>query len=412
MMIGERGMMRVFGARPRAGGAEAHGLHTVAQGSWAAIAQLWSGSRLERFWNHKTWHKANQLLRKAQLQAQPRLCAIPHEPTRAEAERRREPFLRGFRHGYAAPIRIAAALVALASASPTPIAYGHGEGIEPGGGSKGPIRLSEAQQKAIRLQVVATDFRPLADLLNLNGEVQLLPGHQADVSTRISGQVQAVYSNLGDAVKVGQRLARVQSRVLGDPPPSVDIAAPMSGLVDAVNVAPGQSVEPSAVLFHVSDRSQVNVVARVYEEDLGKVQVGQQAKVRTLSYPDRVFAGKVILVAPTLEPLSRTVQVWISVANPEGLLKPNLFARASIVLKQNDAALSIPIAAILEANDEKFVFVREKGQYERVDIKTGVSDDDYAEVTDGLVPGDEVVTQGNRQVYTLWLTGGQMKAEE
>ena len=300
--------------------------------------------------------------------------------------------------------------LALSGITCTIQAFAHGGEIEVGGGAKGPVSLSDAQQKAINLQQVAADLRPLSELLNLNGEVRLLPGRQADVSTRISGQIKALYANLGDTVKVGQKLARVQSRLVGDPPPSVEVMAPMTGVVDALNVALGQSVEPTTVLYRISDRSQVNVVARVYEEDLGKVKLGQDARVHTLSYPDKTFSGKVTLVGPSLDPLSRTVEVWIRLTNPDGLLKPNLFARASVVLKQNDAALAIPSAAIIEANGEKFVFVRQNGKFDRVEITVGTSDDQYTEVTDGLVPGDEVVTQGNRQVYTLWLTGGKMAA--
>src|SRR5581483_8666724 len=180
--------------------------------------------------------------------------------------------------------------------------------IEVGEGAKGPVALSDAQQKAINLQLVAADLRPLSDLLNLNGEVRLVPGRQADVSTRISGQVKELYANLGDKVKKGQRLALVQSRLVGDPPPSVDITAPMAGVVDAVSLSIGQSVEPTTVLYRISDRSEVNVVAHVYEEDLGKVTVGQEVHVQTLSYPDRTFSGKIVLIGPTLNPESRTVE--------------------------------------------------------------------------------------------------------
>ena len=118
-------------------------------------------------------------------------------------------------------------------------------------------------------------------------------------------------------------------------------------LRDAVNVSLGQSVEPTTLLYRISDRSQVNLIARVYEEDLGKVQVGQVANVRTLSYPTRVFPGQIILIGPSLDPQSRTVEVWIRLANTDGVLKPNLFARASVVLKHDAAALTVPTAAII-----------------------------------------------------------------
>lgn len=302
------------------------------------------------------------------------------------------------------------ALFAAPGASPS--VFAHGGEIEIGGGARGPVQVTAAQQKAIALQLASASFRPLSTELNLNGEVQLLPDRQADVSLRISGQIKALYANLGETVRAGQRLALVQSRLVGDPPPSVTINASMSGVIDARNAVVGQAVEPNTVLFHISDRSQVLVVARVYEEDVGKIKPGQEARVRALSYPKQAFTGKVTLVDPNLDPLSRTVKVWIQLANPQGLLKPNMFARASVILRANEAALTIPNGAIIEANGEKFVFVREGNKYHRVEVTTGASDDEYTEITAGLVPGDEVVTQGNRQIYTMWLTGGQPKAGE
>ncbi len=286
------------------------------------------------------------------------------------------------------------------------LALPHGDEIEVGESAKGPVTLSAVQAKAIGLTLAAADFRPLADLLTLNGEIQLLPDRKAEVSTRISGQVTALYVQIGDRVKAGQPLARVQSRLVGDPPPSVNVSSPKGGIVDAVNISLGQSVEPATTLFQISDRSLVNMVARVYEEDLGQVRLGQLARIRTLSYPGRVFSGKVTLIGPSLDAQSRTVVVWFRLANPDGLLRPNLFAKAAVVLKENAAALTIPSAAIMEANGEKFVFVKQGDLYDRVDIVTGLADDQYAEVVDGLVPGDEVVVQGFRELYTMWLTGG------
>lgn len=303
-------------------------------------------------------------------------------------------------------------LLLLVAPGALPPAFAHGEQIETGSGVRGPVQLSAEQQKTIALQWVPASVRPLPRVLNLNGEVQLLPNRQADVSLRISGQVKALYANPGDTVRTGQRLALVQSRLVGDPPPSVTITAPMSGVIDVRNAVLGQAVEPNTVLFHISDRSQVIVVARVYEDSLGEVKMGQEARVRVLSYPQQIFRGKITLIDPNLDPLSRTVKVWIQLANPQGLLKPNMFARAGVILQRNEAALAVPASAVIEANGEKFVFVREGDKFKRVEVTLGADDGEYSQITDGLVPGDEVVTQGNRQLYTLWLMGGQMKGEE
>jgi cobalt-zinc-cadmium efflux system membrane fusion protein len=309
------------------------------------------------------------------------------------------------------PLQKLIILLLLIAPGTMPSAYAHGGQIEIGGDARGPVQLSAAQQNAIALKLVRAGSRPLSTYLKLNGEVQLLPDRQADVSLRISGQVRQLYANLGEKVRARQPLAVVQSRLVGDPPPSVTIVAPMSGVIDARNVVVGQAVEPNTVLFHISDRSQIAVVAKVYEEDIGKIKIGQQARVQALSYP-QVFMGKVTLIDPDLDPLSRTVKVWIQIANPQGLLKPNMFASASITLQHNAAALTIPNSAIIEANGEKFVFVREGLKFTRVEITLGARDDEYSEVTEGLAPGNEVVTQGNRQIYTMWLTGGHLKGED
>lgn len=289
-------------------------------------------------------------------------------------------------------------------------ATAHGDEIEVSEGAKGPVRLSQEQAKVLELQVAKASPRPLSQLLALNGQIELLPDSQADVSVRISGSVTALDANLGDTVKAEQRLATVQSRLIGDPPPSVAVTAPISGIIDARNVNLGQAVEPNTVLFHISNRDLLLVIAKVYEEDLGKVVLGQDVNIHVLSYPSQVFYGKVVLIEPNLDVLTRTVNVRISVSNKENRLKPGMFVRANLVLSKNDEALTIPNAALLEANGEQFVFVRTGTTYNRVEVSVGASDDDYTEITTGLVPDDEVVTQGNRELYTLWLSGAQSPA--
>lgn len=286
----------------------------------------------------------------------------------------------------------------------------HGDEIEVNeGGTKGPVQLTNKQAEMLQLKVAEVSTRPLSQLLTLNGQIELLPNAQADVSIRISGSITALDANLGDLVKTGQKLALVQSRLIGNPPPTVAVFAPITGVIDARNVNLGQAVEPNTVLFHISNRDMLLVVAKVYEEDLGKVKLGQEANIHVLSYPKQLFHGTVTLIEPNLDEMTRTVNVQISLANENNLLKPGMFARANLILRKNEAALTIPNTALLEANGEQFVFVRTGNSYDRVEVSIGASDDDYTEVTSGLIPGDEVVTQGNRQLYTLWLSGSQLK---
>lgn len=286
----------------------------------------------------------------------------------------------------------------------------HGDEIEVN--ASGPaqsVTLTPEQTKMLDIQVSEATARPMADLLALNGQIQLLPNAQADVSVRISGAVTDIVTNLGDSVTKGQTLATVQSRLVGDPPPSVAVKALISGVIDARNVNLGQAVEPNTVLFHISNREQVLAIVQVYEEDLGKIKVGQDVNVHVLSYPKRIFPGKITLIEPNLDPLTRTVNVQISLDNKEGLLKPGMFVQANVVLRFTQAAFTVPNNAILEIDNAIFVFVKNGTQYDRTVVSLGARDDKYTEIKEGLVPGDEVVTQGNRELYTLSLSGGGTK---
>ena len=285
---------------------------------------------------------------------------------------------------------------------------GHGNEIEIGNSQKEEdIHLDTGQAKAIDLKVAHPSIQSLTKSLSLNGEVRPLPNSQADASVRINGQVTELYANAGDSVRKGQKLAKVQSFLVGDPPPSVVITAPINGLIDVRNVKLGQAVQPNTALFSITNRDPIMVEANLYEEDIGKVKRGQTANINVLSYPGRIFTGKVILIEPNLDSVTRTVKVQLALNNPQGLLKPNMSAQANIVLEENMRALAVPNAAILEDRGEKFIFTQDGETYKRVTITTGAGNNNYTEIKSGVNINDNVVIQGHRQLYTLWLTGDQ-----
>lgn len=282
----------------------------------------------------------------------------------------------------------------------------HGDEIDiKAQGNTDLIALTDIQIQALDLKTSPVVKRAIAEQLHLNGTITLLPDAQADVTVRISGQVTAITGLLGQLVTKGQILATVQSRLVGNPPPSVMVTAPIAGIVDARNINLGQAIEPNTVLFHISDRKQVIAIASVYEEDLGKIRPGQEAFIQVLSYSNKTFSGKVTLIEPLIDALTRTAKVWVTVDNTDNLLYPNMFANVSILLQQNDSAFVIPTDAIIAAGDETFVFVKQGNQFLRKIITIGNTEGHFTEVTQGLSINDMVVIQGNRELYTVWLTG-------
>lgn len=283
---------------------------------------------------------------------------------------------------------------------------GHGGEIETGGGGGGPVHLTKAQQSAIGLKTAGADFRDMSRVLTIKGVVKLDPARQAFVTTRIEGRVHKLNVKLGDFVRVGQSLMDIQSRQFGDPPPIVPVPAPMSGVIDERNVVLGEAVNPEKNLLHIVDLSAVIVQAEVYEEDIGKVKLNQAARIHLLAYPEDTFSGKVTYLGQSLDPQKRTLPVWITVKNTSGQMKPEMFATVAVILSKSEGVLTVPKAAVLEEGGEKFVFLQNGDEFNRADIATGLEDDLSVEVKDGLVPGDAVVTDGKREIYTSWLTGG------
>ncbi|MCH8013957.1 MAG: efflux RND transporter periplasmic adaptor subunit [Candidatus Dadabacteria bacterium] len=281
--------------------------------------------------------------------------------------------------------------------------HGQGEGKDTAStsGSSG-VELSDISQKSIGLKLVEAEVRDLEEVLILSGIVKPEPNKVADVSTRIEGRVEKLYETIGDRVKKGQKLAAILPRQIGNPP-LVSISSPISGTVTDRNITLGSTAESNKTLFRIVDLSNVIVEGEVFESDISKIKPGQDARIRVDAYPDRVFKGKVTFIASELDPIKRTLHLWVTVDNTEGLLKPEYFAKLTLVVEQGRETITVPIESIIDDGAEKFVFVKNGNRFVRQDVVTGLSDDRFIEITDGLYPGDEVVTDGNRQIYTKWL---------
>jgi multidrug efflux pump subunit AcrA (membrane-fusion protein) len=308
--------------------------------------------------------------------------------------------------------RIAWLVVLLIATSSPQKLFGHGGQIATGGGGGGPVTLTKVQQESIGLKTDKTDFHSIDTILLLNGSVKIDPDRHAHVTTRIPGRVEQLLARVGDRVEKGQKLAVIQSRQLGDPPPTVDVTAPVSGVVNDRPVTIGDSVEPNTELFHIADLSKVIVIAQVYEEDVAKVKLEQTARITALSYSTNEFTGKVTFVGLELDPETRTLPIWLTVDNPDGKLRADMFVKAAVLLAKNSDALTVPKSAVMSDAGEKFVFVRTGDTFNRADVQTGAEDDRNVEIKDGLVPGDEIVIQGQRELFTAWLTGGKKPAAD
>jgi cobalt-zinc-cadmium efflux system membrane fusion protein len=179
-------------------------------------------------------------------------------------------------------------------------------------------------------------------------------------------------------------------------PVRVPVLAPFDGTIIEKKVAIGDQVNDQTPLFRIANLDKVWVIASVFEQDMGKVAVGQMATVTLRAYPDRTFQGKVTWVSEVLDEKTRTLSARVELDNSDRLLKPGSFARVVIKIPTNEKGVAVPASAIQHQKSESIVFVDAgDGRYERREVKLGDASQDAVEVVDGLKPGETVVTDGS-----------------
>jgi cobalt-zinc-cadmium efflux system membrane fusion protein len=180
------------------------------------------------------------------------------------------------------------------------------------------------------------------------------------------------------------------------PSPIVKVYAPTSGVIVSQNItesaAAGVSLSGTATAFTIADLSSVWIICDVYENDLSKVTLGQEAKIKLTAYPDRILTGRVSDIGPVLDPTIRTAKVRIELANP-GILRLGMFVTTTLLSRTTVTHATVPASAILHLHDREWVFVPAgQGQFKRVEVNGGsMLPGGQQEVLSGITPGQQVV---------------------
>jgi len=185
-----------------------------------------------------------------------------------------------------------------------------------------------------------------------------------------------------------------------------DIVSPIDGIVLSRDVQMGDAVSSILVLgssatlvMNLGDTSEVYVKGKVDESDIGKVYLGQRARIKVESFKDKTFDGKVTKISPmgVEKDNVTTFEVRVSIQNPGGELKAEMTANAEIILEEHKNVLQIPEGAILYDKDKKASVEipdpKGKEGKNKVAVNIGISNGAKTEVLSGLKEGDQVVLQ-------------------
>ena len=178
---------------------------------------------------------------------------------------------------------------------------------------------------------------------------------------------------------------------------TITIVAPIDGTVVSRKVGPGQYVRSDNTdpLYLIADLSTMWLEANVAERDIGLVHVGQDVAVTVNAFPDRAFKARITYIGASSDPVTHRIVVRSEVANPDRLLKPQMFARFRIDTGQDVETTAIPLDAVVQKGDETTCWVEiEPRVFQQRKIQVGLQQDGMAQVLDGLRPGEQVAAQG------------------
>ncbi|MCX8159562.1 MAG: efflux RND transporter periplasmic adaptor subunit [Candidatus Saccharicenans sp.] len=311
------------------------------------------------------------------------------------------------------------------------------------------IVLTAEAERLAGIKLARLSLQSIAPELRLPAEVSLNPRAFYRLTTRVSGRVEQLLAYEGDRVKKGQvvarlfslpylesltelrlaadRLARLEKinspdkeaaravflsardklRILGLSEKEIDlhsqqdgqlalyeVISPADGQVVSTSVFPGDSLEAGAPLMEIASYELLWVEGRVQEKDLGLLNPGQAAVIRSPAYPGLEFQGRVTFISPALDTASRTLKVRVEAANPSGRLKPGMYVEVALKLAEQ-RVMAVPEEAVVDIDGQKTVFVPEgPGTYRPQAIQAGSPVGGWLPVISGLKAGEEYVAAG------------------
>jgi len=268
------------------------------------------------------------------------------------------------------------------------------------------VVLDETGVKNLRIQTMLVEPGDFEETIFALGRIEVYPGKRAAIGSRIAGRALEVLLKHDHRVTKGDRAVVIESRQVGNPPPQVTLTAPISGLVSVVNIVPGEAVDPDKTLIEIVDLTEVYALARVPEHLAGRLKAGQRAHITVTAASGEVFPAELEHLGVMADPASGTVEAAFHVENPALTLRPGMRAEFSIVTAKSADVTSVPRKALQGTPANRFVYVKDfelANAFVKTPVVTGRSNDRVVEIISGLLPADEVVTQG---AYSLAFAGG------
>lgn len=346
-------------------------------------------------------------------------------------------------HRFAAaiPLWIAAAITLAPVAAFAHEGHDHGESFEDeasanGEAKRGPISRVELSAAALRnldLKTTPAEIMTMARSLHVTGTIKPTAGSRAGVTAAAAGKVASLRVEIGRQVKRGDTLLVIEARQIAGSPVPVAVTAMRRGRVAKLDVVAGASVEVGSPLLEIADFGEVIGALAVFETDAVHLRIGQPVRLWPVGLTGNgadgfgsressglaghgAAQGVIEDIAPEVDAQSRRVEARMRVKNPDGRFRLNMAVEAEIMLEAGEEVIAVPKEAILKRGGESFVFIAETagsnlaeggtsagsasqgGAFIKTPVTLGKRNQRFVEIVEGVMPGDDVVVQGQYQL--------------
>jgi RND family efflux transporter MFP subunit len=175
----------------------------------------------------------------------------------------------------------------------------------------------------------------------------------------------------------------------------VRVEAPITGiLAEVTNSGEGEWVNGGHMVAKVVDYGEVIAEAQLGAGDLRFVQLGQRVRVSSYAYPGESFEGTVTSIDPTLDLQARTFGLEARLENPEGLLRPGLFAKIEVIVQEREDVVTVPKEIVLIRDNQDVIYVVEGQKAKQRNVVLGLEGEKNIEIVQGLEEGERVIVRG------------------
>ncbi len=222
-------------------------------------------------------------------------------------------------------------------------------------------------------------------------------GAQAEyLALKKTGDIGIVSAALGRLQQLGMNKSQIsRMEKLGKPLEIVTISSPLSGVLQEVNVREGMIVMPGQMLTKINGLSSVWLEAEVPESQSAELAIGKTVSATFTAWPEQSFDGRVTALLPELNRESHTLRVRMEFTNPNGKLRPGMYARVKISNAANSDMLLVPSTAIIATGKRNVVIMADDHhRFYPAEVKIGREGNGKTEILSGLKVGEKVVTSG------------------